>query len=730
MDNLNEQPSPQEEPSVLDYIKSKLSLRGHPASVIPHLEPAEETSPSTATSTKLPTPETQAEELQKPRRVWPVKNLPWRSFIALGLALIAQYSLEPRLVRGWKTGALFYLLALGWLIWAVRSGEWATAPLQEEDDCRSQPDSGKFRLIPFIASGVFSLLAFLDFKGNLFTSTNLILWGAAIVFFVLTFWTDLPNPAMGWERLVTFIKKPGWSFSISSDVVLLVGICLIAVYFRASQINQVPPEMISDHAEKLLDVTDVLNGQTHIFFARNTGREAFQFYLIALTAKILGTGVSFLSMKIGTILCGLLTLPFIFRLGKEIGGQRVGLLALAFAGIAYWPNVISRLALRFTLYPFFVAPTLYFLIRGLRTSNRNDLILAGLTLGLGLHSYTPIRILPLVVLAAFVLYALHRQSKGTREITLFRFSILVLAAMVLFLPLLRYAVENPELFSLRTLTRLSSLERPLPGTAWGIFLKNLWNAMVMFGWNNGNVWASSIPYRPALDVITAAFFYIGMALLVIRYILRRHWLDLFLLLSIPLLMLPSILSLAFPEENPNLSRTAGALVPVFVVIGISIDAFMNGITKKLTAQAGKRLAWGAVIFLFILSCIQNYSLVFNQFRLIYEVSSWNTSEMGKVVRAFTETLGSPDNVRLVAYPYWADSRLVGINSGYPAMDYGIFPENLAQTQNIVGARLFLVYLTDENTVSTLKQMYPNGWLQVYDSVREGKDFLVFFVPPK
>lgn len=654
-------------------------------------------------------------------------RLPWRSMIALGLALFAQNSLEPHFERDWKTGVVFYVIALGWVIWAMRSGEW-TLPMLEEKE--HQTDTGRFRPVSLAASGLFALIAFLDFKGNRFTSTNLILWGGAVAFYFLAFWRDLPSLTAWLERLVKSVKKPAWHFRITHEMLFLAGIFAISIFFRAAQINEVPVEMISDHAEKLLDVNDVLHGQTSIFFPRNTGREAFQFYLIALTAKVFGTGVSFLSMKIGTILCGLLTLPFIYLLGKEIGGKRAGLFAMAFAGIAYWPNVISRLALRFTLYPFFVAPALYYLIRGLRTSRRNDFILAGVILGLGLHSYTPYRIFPLVVLAAFGLYLLHRQSRGKRQETLFHFAILVIAALVLFLPLMRYALDNPEMFSFRAFSRLTDWERPLPGPALTIFLKNLLNAMIMFGWNNGNVWASSIPYRPALDVITAAFFYLGMALLLIRYVLRRHWLDLFLVLSVPLLMLPSILSLAFPEENPNLSRTAGALVPAFVIIGLSIDAFWSGIAQKLNRLAGKRLAWGIVTFLFLLACLQNYQLVFTQYRLNFLLSSWNTTEMGKVVRAFTDSIGSPENTWLVAYPHWADSRLVAINSGYPGMDYGILPENLAQTQANPGAKLFLIYITDEATVNTLEELYPNGWLQTYDSVREGKDFLVYFVPPQ
>src|SRR4030066_331245 len=120
--------------------------------------------------------------------------------------------------------------------------------------------------------------------------------------------------------------------------------------------------------------------------------------LAAGIVQLFRTGYTFLSLKIGTILAGLFTLPYLYMLGKELGNKRVGLFALLFAGMAYWPNVISRVGLRFSLYPLFVAPVLYYLVRGLRTSNRNDFILAGLALGIGLHGYTPLPLLPLAIL--------------------------------------------------------------------------------------------------------------------------------------------------------------------------------------------------------------------------------------------------------------------------------------------------------------------------------------------
>jgi len=75
---------------------------------------------------------------------------------------------------------------------------------------------------------------------------------------------------------------------------------------------------------------------------------------------------------------------------------------------------------------------------------------------------------------------------------------------MLFIPLARFAAQYPDQFGYRALTRLGSMERPLPGSAWQLFLGNLWNAVKEFNWNNGIVWVHSIPLRPALDVASGA----------------------------------------------------------------------------------------------------------------------------------------------------------------------------------------------------------------------------------
>jgi 4-amino-4-deoxy-L-arabinose transferase-like glycosyltransferase len=475
-------------------------------------------------------------------------------------------------------------------------------------------------------------------------------------------------------------------------------------------------------------VLDVLHGQTPVYFARNTGREFFQFYWTALVIKIFGTGVTFFSLKLGTVLAGLLTLPYVYLLGKEYANRRVGLLAVVFTGLASWANIISRLGLRFPLYPLFVAPALFYMLRGLRRRSRNDFIWSGLALGIGLHGYTSFRIVPLLIVIGFVLFMLHKQTGDDRRKALTGLVVITMISLVIFIPLLRYAVNNPEMFAYRTLTRVGSLEQPLPGPAWQIFLQNLWNAITMFNYSDGEIWVHSVIHRPALDLVSGGLFIIGLVLLVIRYITRRTWQDLFIFLSIPILMLPSILSLAFPGENPSLNRTAGAIIPVFLIIALAVDSLMASMEAKLSGFFGKIVGFTVAIILVVLSGVQNYDLVFNQYYTVYQRSTWNTSEMGKVIQEFAGSGGSLSSAWLVGYPYWVDSRVLGFTAGYPGHDYAIWPEQFKDTLAVSGPKLFLVNLQDTTDLVLLSELYPTGEFTIYQSKVDSKNFIIFKVP--
>ena len=656
----------------------------------------------------------------------------WRTLLALGLGVLAQLYLEPHpgTERTWVTGTVLYLLAGLILVWANLKHEWSLQPWIAGNQENSGDRTFLRSTIGFVASLVFSLIAFGSFSSGLFNPFNLVLWFLAILTMAWALWIPGTNARALLNRFRNFVSRPAWNFKIDRWALLVLAAFGLVIFFRTYRLADVPSQMVSDHAEKLLDIGDVLNGKTAVFFPRNTGREFFQFYLTAAIILLFKTGLTFMSLKIGTTLAGLVTVYYIYLLGKEVGNRRVGLLAMVFAGIAYWPNVISRFGLRFPLYPLFYAPALYYLIRGSRLRNRNYFIFSGFFLGLGLNGYSPYRIVPFVVLVAIGLYLLHKQSIGYRRQAVWGLVGLVAISFIIFIPLLRYMIAHPDIVIYRAMTRLGTLERPIPGSGVLIFLQNFWKSLTMFSWSDGEVWPISVPFRPALDAISSALFHLGLVLVVIRYIRQRHWVDIFTLISIPMLMLPSILSLAFPGENPSMNRPAAAIIPVFLIIGLALDGMLKALETVSTSSWNRRFAWVLGVVLLAGAAAQNYDLVFNQYRKLYDESSWNTTEVGQVVHDFSQMVGTSTTQWLVGYPYWVDSRLVMINAGFPMQDDAVMPPNLQDTLSVSGFKQFILDMQDTSSLDTLKSLYPKGWVTEYKSKYPNKDFLIFLVPPQ
>jgi 4-amino-4-deoxy-L-arabinose transferase-like glycosyltransferase len=655
-------------------------------------------------------------------------SFPWRSLLALFIALAAQRMFEPP-DRNAILGVSLYLAALGLAIWAFARGELKAAPLPAS---QAQRDPLTIRGGMFLLSLLYGIAAFLlmwdlSFLGvdvpfwptqaNQFNGWNITVWALAIFFFIRAFW--LQEPRSVWTKIadsLSHIRITRWGL-------LVLAVIALTIFFRFYRLSTVLPEMTSDHAEKLWDVLDITNGKYSIFFPRNTGREPLYVYLSALLTPF--TGISFLTIKLAAVIGGLLMLPYLYLLGKELGSKRIGLLAVAFAGIAYWPNVIERFALRISFYPLFVAPTLYYLIRGLRRQQRNDFILAGVALGLGLNGYMPFRIMPFAVVAIIIIYLLHVRDSQVRKQTLLWLGLLALTSFMLFIPLARYAIAEPDLFGFRALSRLGSIERPLPGPAWQIFLSNLWNALKEFNWDNGGIWVHSIPYRPALDVVAGVLFLLGVFLLTARYLRSRQWTDLVILLAVPLTQMPSILSLAFPAENPSLNRAAGAIVPAFLLVGVGLDGLMTGLGSEKRRAA---LGWSLAGILLILSSVQNYDLVFHQYNQQYTENAWNTSEMGKVMTDAMQNGVPADNVWIVPYPYWVDTRLSPIWAGLPGRDIAKPREELPKTVGNPGPKVFMVKIEDAETLAMLHALYPQGEFQRFESAFDSHDFWIFRVP--
>ena len=326
-------------------------------------------------------------------------------------------------------------MAFGCLGIAIYRGEWPISPI---------PDK------PAKLNPVFVRLPELVIRsGSRISRFYNLWWGIVSISSMFFFWwhqscsSSVPfgSPYLqntSWRlRVSQFIAQPSWNISISPWTLLGIAVVLLAIYFQFSQLDSTPAEMNSDHAEKILDVVRLLQGQTLIFFPNNGGREALQMYLLAGLNRFAGMPLGFLTMKFSSALVGFLSLIFIYLIGKEFANRRVGLIAFAFASVAYWPNVVSRLGLRLPFYILFTAALLYFLLRGLKNTQTNDLLWAGLILGLSLYGYSADRILPLLVLSILAIYLLHPSSRPHRREVALASGGLMLISIILFLPTLQ-----------------------------------------------------------------------------------------------------------------------------------------------------------------------------------------------------------------------------------------------------------------------------------------------------
>ena len=717
------------EPSVLDVFKSWLTpWKGKP---IPIPELDEEAVVAPVENVAAFKEEKPAE--QQDAFVSLLLRIPWLLGVPLGIALLVQLRFDDTASRpNVGDSSLYvlvgyYVLAVTWLLWRHYKGDWLLA---RPPEIKHEKETLFYRPVFLGAGLIIGVFAFFSLNENLFTVTNVTLWLLSLLLIVIGLWVPASTWVDQWTKLRNWLQAPTFNLNISGWTLLLLAAFGLAAFFRFYRVADVPAEMVSDHAEKLYDVFDVLHGDPRIFFPRNAGREPIQFYLVATLIKYFNTGYTFLSLKLSMVIMGFVSLIYVYLLGKEVGNKRVGLLALLLFGMATWPNLLARTGMRLILYAAFTAPVMFYTLRGIRRSSRNDYILAGVFLGIGLMGYTATLLLPVVVVAAFGIYLLHKHSTGVRLQTVAGLILLAFVSLVAVLPLARFAYDEPETFNYRTGTRVGSDEVPLPGPPLEIFLDNLGDALVMTNWDDGEVWVISIAGRPALDVVSAIFYVFGVTLLVYQYIRKRHWMYLFLLVSIPLLMLPSIMSLAFPAENPHAARAGGAAVVIFIIVALAVEGLLSGIATKVGGSTGKVMAVATGAFLILASASQNYDLVFREYDELYRRSAWNTSEMGAVIADFAGSIGSVDTAYIVGYAHWADSRLVMLNAGYPYVDTAIFPENFEATKETPDPKLFILNPNHTEALEALEDIYPEGWLESYDAAEETKDFLIYFVPPQ
>jgi 4-amino-4-deoxy-L-arabinose transferase-like glycosyltransferase len=451
-----------------------------------------------------------------------------------------------------------------------------------------------------------------------------------------------------------------------------------------------------------------------------------------------------LALKVGTAALGWLAVPLTFLLGRQLYGARAGLIAAALLAISTWHIAISRVGLRFPLTAVFAVPSLFFLFRALRANRRRDWLACGALLGAGLYGYTPFRIVPPLIAVLVGLHALidlgawlrarasgRRGSPPPMGLTgRFWLNVLCGAAVcaLVALPLLRYLYDEPATFWYRSLSRVGE-GGGLQGTdIWPVLARNVANALLMFNYQGDAGWVNTVRWAPVLDGVTGALFVLGLAAVGWRILVGRDRFSLYLILSLFALLVPSILSLAFPGENPSVVRAGGAAPLAMLVAALPLAVTI----ERLVEEGGRGRRWlaaGGVAALIALGAWHAYAWYFVRYDAQYRASSWNSREMAAAVRAFVESGGDLRHAYHVPYPHWVDTRAIGINAGAVTWNNAVADTAALGAHAVDGApKLYLLHPRHPEVLAELQRLYPSGRATLYRSPTEGKDFVLFLVP--
>src|SRR5438874_12433333 len=103
---------------------------------------------------------------------------------------------------------------------------------------------------------------------------------------------------------------------IRSDWLVLLGVLVVAGFFRLWQLHDTPPGFQFDGAYNAADALRVLAGERPLFFEANGGREALHIYWVAPFVQLFGPTA--LALRLASALVGIVTVGLSYLLWRRL----------------------------------------------------------------------------------------------------------------------------------------------------------------------------------------------------------------------------------------------------------------------------------------------------------------------------------------------------------------------------------------------------------------------------
>lgn len=327
----------------------------------------------------------------------------------------------------------------------------------------------------------------------------------------------------------------------------------LALFLRVWQLDTLPPGLHYDEAFNGTMARDVLRGVNRpIFFTPNFGEEPLHIYTEAVLFALVGE--SPWTIRLVSALFGVVFVTAMYACARAFF-PRSDLLppvAAFLAATLYWAINFSRIGIETNGLPMLLTLSAAALAQAYRKMSWHWIVAAGFLIGATLYTYLASRLwLAAIALWLIYLFVFHR----TRVREHFSKWIIVGAITLLTLtPLILFFVANPVAFTGRSGTVFTP----------EIVLTNLARTAGMFFVSGDLDPRDNLPARPALDLLLALFFLVGLGVSLVRF--RKPFYAL-VLIWLVVMCLPSALT----EFAPNFRRAIGAMPATILLCAIGIE---------------------------------------------------------------------------------------------------------------------------------------------------------------
>lgn len=376
---------------------------------------------------------------------------------------------------------------------------------------------------------------------------------------------DQPGPKDSFD----FREKIPVSWLLFSFIVIVI----VAAAFRIIGLDKAPPGLRYDEVQNYAIVERILSGERPLFFEEGWGREPLYYYVEAATMTVFGE--SDWSLRLPSVLFGLLGIVGVGLAGRTLFDDRVALLAAAIMAVSFWAVFYSRVALRLVGTPAFASFMVFFLWRAmarprfLQWRTLVELSLTGVLSAAMVYTYIAGRF-ALALLPLFLIYLLifHRSRFQTLW-PRFVFIFLVTAFLVAPLALLLYQQPSQQ-------PRLDQLNAPLTAFLGGNIkpaLSMTRQAVGMFFLRGEQDWLYNMHGRPVFQPLMAFFMIGGWAISLWRWRQLNHA---FILLWLFVGILPAIFAL----PAASMTHTIFAQPASMILAALGLAAFWIAIEKR------------------------------------------------------------------------------------------------------------------------------------------------------